>query len=443
MPYLLIPKQSGTTQATVWLAAVDESVDGSAIFLDYGSHRLDVSGGWSVVNGSVQICHRRVDLGPLEPGRRYALSLLIGGRVVASGETVTFPETLPTAGRKPFTVLLGSCFWHERDPGLSSAFTNLPEKPDMKILCGDQVYLDAPASHFSLHTHSRAELEASFASAYLSSFGRGGLADVLRAGANYFSSDDHELWNNAPSRATLVRDTWRTEGRRNWLEAARQLYGLFQSDEAVTRFAVGSLSFCIADTRMDRDADEKRFMLPEHLAQVRAWIGELNGPGVLVVGQPLFAKGAGLLGHLFDWGLPDYKQFSDLVRTLMASRHDIVVLTGDVHYARAARCRLPSGRDLIEIISSPLALVDERVGRKWKKAPEKFPAVPVGGVTASDIHHFPSSAEPLAEPFQEHREHFVLLHFSADGAKVRLAASCVPFGSGKPASRKMCNVELM
>jgi hypothetical protein len=204
---------------------------------------------------------------------------------------------------------------------------------------------------------------------------------------------------------------------------------------------VGRLSFCVADTRMRRDADETAFMDAADLTQVRQWIAGLSGPGVLVLGQPLFADTAGVLGHLFDWGLPDYAQFPDLVRALMESQHDIVALTGDVHYARAARCLLPSGRRLIEIISSPLALVDEKVGRKWSAAPERFPAVPVPGVKAADITHYPDNHDP----FTETREHFVTLQFNADGAKVRLQALCWPYGvgAGPRAPRPMCTLELM
>jgi hypothetical protein len=445
MPYFLIPKDTDTRRAVVWLAAVNESVDldFSPVFLECGAQRLDVRGNWSVEPTPRFIRHRAVPIAGLDPGRRHALSFIVGDQVVASGDVVTLPEQLPTLGQQPFTVLLGSCFWHERDPGLASAFARLPAgmRPDVKILCGDQIYLDAPASHFAFHTHSRDELEASFTAAYLSSWRDGCLGDVLRSGPNHFSSDDHEPWNNAPSRAALVRDSWTDGGRRQWLTAARKLYGLFQTAATVTTFAVGALSFCIADTRMRRDADEQSFMDPADLARVRQWIEGLRGPGVLVIGQPLFADTAGVLGHLFDWGLPDYAQFPDLVRALMDSQHDIVALTGDVHYARAARCLLPSGRRLVEIISSPLALVDEKVGRKWSAAPKRFPAMAVPGVKAADITHYPDDDDP----FTETREHFVTLQFDADGAKIRLRALCWPYGLGKGpvAPRAMCTLELM
>src|SRR5205809_7973197 len=106
-------------------------------------------------------------------------------------------------------------------------------------------------------------------------------------------------------------------------------------------------------------------MLDSDLDRLDQWIRNLEGPGIFSLGQPIFAAQAGFFGRFADWNLPDFEQYADLVRVLASSRHSLVLLTGDVHYGRIASCLLPSGLELIEIISSPTALVDKSVGGKW------------------------------------------------------------------------------
>jgi hypothetical protein len=64
-----------------------------------------------------------------------------------------------------------------------------------------------------------------------------------------------------------------------------------------------------------------------------------------------------------------------LVDIVGRSRHSLVILTGDVHYGRIARSSLRSGQELVEIISSPMSLVDEKARGSWQKAPTIFPIV--------------------------------------------------------------------
>ena len=58
---------------------------------------------------------------------------------------------LPTFEEKPFTVLLASCFCKREDDegAVGRTYAQLPagSRPDVKILCGDQVYLDDPWAH--------------------------------------------------------------------------------------------------------------------------------------------------------------------------------------------------------------------------------------------------------------------------------------------------------
>jgi hypothetical protein len=48
------------------------------------------------------------------------------------------------------------------------------------------------------------------------SFPAAGFQWLLRDGANFFVSDGHEYWNNAPTAATAITDTWTAVSREAW-----------------------------------------------------------------------------------------------------------------------------------------------------------------------------------------------------------------------------------
>jgi hypothetical protein len=294
----------------------------------------------------------------------------------------------------------------------------------VKILCGDQVYLDDPWAHYLWYTHDIAELEEEFFARYRDTWLQApGFRQVLTAGANYFCPDDHEFWNNAPNAATVIRDTWFESGRHAWFAVARQFYQMFQNPAPGAMFAVAPLSFLIVDTRSNRRSDHTEFMLPTDFLAVAHWVQHLSGPGVLVVGQPLFSeKAVHLRGTFADWNLPDYEQYAQLARLLGQTPHSIVILTGDVHYGRIAWCSLISGGELVEIISSPLSLVDTKAEGSWEEAPTLFPPFALPGVTRVPVHTLAS------QTFSPVNSHFLTLEFSATGAQVHLSVRFWPVG---------------
>jgi len=246
---------------------------------------------------------------------------------------------------------------------------------------------------------------------------RAGFRHLLQDGANFFSSDDHEFWNNAPTAAAYARDTWFQRGRDTWWSVASNLYGAFQDDRTVEQFQIGPLSFFLAETRLHRDADRNRLTTDADMGALLAWIRGLQGPGVLVVGQPIFAPHGGLLARFVDWNLSDFAQYNELARALIASRHSIVVLTGDVHFGRVAFCELPLttggvASRLIEVISSPMSLVDKKVGGHWSAAPDQFPAFAVPGMARVPVSTVGS--------FQMTENHFLTLEFTGVGAGARM-----------------------
>lgn len=419
--YFLIPREAGTDWAILWIAAVDEPPSPPDLVLVGGSSNQQASP-WESWPGSMamaRVVHREIRVTGLLPRRRYDFELLLGGRNVARADVTTLPAEMPAVGDKPFTVLLGSCFSHRQDAGgkIGKTFAALPNAatPDVKLLAGDQVYLDDPWHKFLL-SFSREELRASFMDAYRSTWGQAdGFARLLASGANYFISDDHEYWNNAPNFVAFARNTWSPSGRAEWWESAKSLYRTFQTPRAVTSFAVPPVSFLIVDTRIDRDGDRGNFMSPETQAAVAAWVSGLTGPGVMVIGQPILQTSSSLLkGTFTDWNLPDFKQYDALARIVGGSPQSLVVLTGDVHFGRVASARLASGKELVEIISSPMALVDEAAHGKWVEAPERFPAASASGLTRIGVE--------TDELFNPTNEHFLTLEFTrrGPGANLRL-----------------------
>ncbi len=391
----LQPREVSATDA--WLVVIvagdGSPVDGLSI--EGGPAPIPLPGPWApVTTQSPTICwQQRVQLTGLQPGTAYTLRLAQAGQGLADAVVTTLPERLPEAPQDPFVMVFASCFAVAQDPAgaCGRAFLNLPPgmHPAFTVLCGDQVYLDTPTSHFVLHIHSpqllAAELTVNYTQTFTQAACDGGFARLLATGGSFLTPDDHELWNNAPTMGALVSDTWTEGGREQWKGFATQLFDAFQTPERGASLEIPPLSIRICDTRLSRTMARTIFMDPARLTEIADWLAALEGPGMLVVGQPILADAAGWKGNLFDWSLVDFQQYGDLARALASVRHDVLVLTGDVHFGRWAVATLPNGARIVEIIASPMALVDPVVKGKWNAAPPVFPAIPVPGMVSSPV----------------------------------------------------------
>jgi hypothetical protein len=427
MTHLLVPLEASQTTAAVWVGIVGEAVTNLTLEVGDLAQRPipDAWTAWTTWD-TVRIRAQRLVIDGLEPGRRYPVRLMDGTDVRAQATATTLPQRLPGSGERPFTCLVGSCFGRLSDGAgaAGAAVARLPPqyRPDLTFLCGDQVYLDAPFARFLHGLHRGEELRADLVETYLATWTQdgpvGGFAQVLRQGATFMSSDDHELWNNAPNRTPAVLNTWFGGSRDEFRSTATSLYGLFGATDRLAGFRVGRLSFLSVDSRMERAADRSVLMPPERMARIVSWLDALDGPGVLVLGQPVLAAPAGWRGNLFDWGLPDFGQYPDLVRAIQRSRHDVVVLTGDVHFGRVAGCHLPSGAELFEVIASPFALVDTRLGRSWHEPPPLFPAAAIPGTVGCATWFEPG--------YRECGDHFATVAFSDVGSRVHMDVQAWP-----------------
>lgn len=430
MSYILIPQIVADDSAMIWIGAVNEKVRTASVRLEYiengavkpRKHRLFLKPSewrtWKTRHvldravsrhADVNVIHyQRVTVDNLDPRREYIFNLFVDEDLayfqnysrkadapdnadylhITEARVTTLPKSLPESDSddKPFTVLLGSCYYRENDPDgmVGKTFLNIPEneRPEIKFLCGDQVYLDNPWMETTLDFvrpfAAPEKMRTSFFMNYLKNWTHvkkdgerevGGFNLLLRNGANYFCSDDHEFWNNAPSFGIVgFVSTFFRGQKRWWFREAGELFRLFQSLSPWMTFDVPPVSFCIADTRVNRLPGKKQFMEEEDLEAIGKWIRDLKGPGVLVLGQLLMTKKSRWFGFFTDLVLPDYeRQYEKLLEYIKGSDHSIVVLTGDVHFGRVAHCDLDpnKGTKFVEVISSPMMVVSN-----WRNKPE-------------------------------------------------------------------------
>jgi hypothetical protein len=436
-------------------------------------------GGWEIPGGEpndlMMYTHALVVDG-LEPGTGYDVELLQSGySLKASAHFETLPARLPPTdasggdGERPFTMLLGSCYWVARDDGsVADRYRRLydhpSERPHLKMLVGDQVYVDQPPAititpwvdpdekRWVVEPPiSSQDLREHITARYRASWER--LHGLLSLGANICTSDDHEFWNDYPNTPIWAlwpilneSDTFRNSMERVCVEFIEKV----QRARAVESFTIGTppqLSVFVADTRMHREPGTERFMLDADLDRLVEWLAELTCPGVLVLGQPIHAKPLsikngpfGVTHTITDRNLPAFTQFARLAQALQRSPRDVCVLSGDVHFGRVASVELFREGEteplrLFEVIASPMGqLSGANSYFDPNEGPSTFPANPehtAPGVTPGRIswrNTVPTLAgEPnLPGSYGRHAmEHFMTLAFSAavnGDVRVRVSA---------------------
>ena len=140
------------------------------------------------------------------------------------------------------------------------------------------------------------------------------------------------------------------------------------------------MSFFVADTRSYRTTDtdpHARLMLEAQWVDLEAWAKNLQGPGVLVLPQPMMKAG----GSKTDRTLLDFKE-SDRLGAIFEralggpDSHDILILTGDIHTGRLSSAEivgLPG--QIYELVASPSSLVTPYLppwGHKPNPLPDKL-----------------------------------------------------------------------
>ena len=388
----------------------------------------------------------------LKPGRRYRAYFerwredRNHWEVLRSATASTLPKRLPVHGskRKPFTIALGSCYWPDHDGGrVGAAYRSLYEhprhphdSPDLTFLTGDQVYLDIG---FDARSWRPAEVRRRIAADYARHWQ--GLGDVLARGANYMLPDDHEWYNGYPEPDPRNPYLWplRDEKlRKAWERTARQgIENVQQCPVVEVLDFPGDLSICLADLRSYRDPAREQLMKPADLDRVLAWAEGLTTPGVLVSPQPLIVGKSRHEANLLDYT----RDYCRLLAALGSTGHDIVVMTGDVHYGRVTSVELGvRGATLHEVVSSPLSNLTYLdawfAANRNRRTPKRFPhrralthaegGRHLSGWRARPVNHYPHEGtgqtrygiEPKLSwrqwvyPGMRTREHFMTVAFA-------------------------------
>jgi hypothetical protein len=379
--------------------------------------------------------------GQLNPGATYRVvferQVMKEGKLVwqelRSGAFETLPLRIPGPGQAPFTVGLGSCFYDHRDGGNAAEAYKLlfdqggdVARPQIKFLTGDQVYLDIGFDSLSpVPRELRERIADDYARHWQS------LGSLLARGATWMLPDDHEYWNDYPYFDSLIPTlaALKLSGVRNaWKEAATDGVKNVQRSGVVEVLDFAQdISFCIADLRSYRGMfqGQKVMLHPDSFPMLTSWAKNLKSPGVLVVSQPLIVSKSG------ERNLLSFQdQYRQLLIALGHSGHDIVLLSGDVHYGRIGTCALgPNGGRLIEVVASPLSnltLINsvstsgaEFSPKTWPDASLKIPGWAPQKVSYDKAYAVPSAPGSLFSPYVKTRtkEHFMTVSFSrrADG----------------------------
>jgi hypothetical protein len=403
--------------------------------------------------------------------------------------------------------MLSSCYWYEgaAPETLQDAMDFLDSRdlrPDIMAMVGDNAYIDQPPIEEFTFTKDERDLEDFISRRYLASWRL--LRPLLERGQHLHITDDHEYWNDHPFEPVplwlaLQNDSYR-ELMKDLTETAADLIQLHNFVGGPGLPAGGirlteSVSLFAADTRRTRtatlDEEPKRFLDNTLFVGLLEWLDGLNGPGILILGQPIIDKPQGyfdtldtlidffswlpgllphfipieilasffddLLTFITDRNLPAFvEQYLTLINALQNAPHDVLILTGDIHIGRISRIWMltPQGppRKVYEVVSSPLRIVP-RGASMWNEVtalpfipadPRGFmdPAIP-GDEVSGAIEYL--SAVPT-ESGRESQDHFMILRLYEGDIPGSLLTRITPFvltdGPGDPEELSSIDITL-
>ena len=315
-----------------------------------------------------------VKLDDPKPGARYEITI--------PGAGTYRWRSLPTSlDPKGMTFLVSSCFWlpGDKEGAYRRGVLEVSRivDPTFKLLIGDQIYHDYP-----LHPLPR-NIPKLFGDRYESYWGDTYYRDVLTSAPNYFTCDDHEFWNNYPEKQIWLPQTY-DKFREKSSEAAQETYlrfqrGLNPEEGRFYQFDIDPVSFFVTDSRSERgdiNHDKKAAAFSEDQRKKLAdWANGLKGPGVIVLGQPLFDHEGGKTDRSLASFTEDFARLCGVFETSLTKSepHDILILTGDIHTGRYAAATLVGRQPAAyvhEFVTSPASRVGPFIAEvKAKEAP--------------------------------------------------------------------------
>jgi hypothetical protein len=299
----------------------------------------------------------------------------------------TLPAQLPSEG---LGVIVASCYFagFKQDVALRAALAApyLGVRTTFQLWVGDNVYVDVPA--FSGADPPYAQT----LDRYLSYFVQSDYSDARNQHSNFTIYDDHEFWNDFPASQPWLSRTHGARTKAAYTRAARECARLFQADlnppvaapEAQHglsyQFAIAPVSFFVADTRSERllAPDSPRLMHPNDLRALQTWARTLTGPGVLVIGQPLWVDGVDhtLILITADHNPPYFgEDFRAIWAALRSAPYDVLIVTGDIHYSRLLKFSFANApeRAVFEYVSSPACHIPHSLGSSQDRGSVEMP----------------------------------------------------------------------
>ena len=331
---------------------------------------------------------------------------------------VSIDGTLEGAKVPGVSFLFASCFWFnaDREGSYSSGVQDLTRlaDPSFKLLIGDQVYQDWPWA-----AEIEAPAEKRYADRYKEYWGDETYRALLQSSPNFLLADDHEFWNDYPERQLQFAHTWTADERETYGKVAKSLYHYFQGSASPglpwQQFEIGKakkdhhVHFFIADTRSERTPiatdppQVPHFFSEQQWAALQDWVGSLDGPGILVLGQPLYSHP----GWWKDHTLPDFTKDHATLCTLLAQSlragdgklpHDILMLSGDIHIGRYTVGRIAGitpFNEVHELVASAASRIAPDMRTPTPQAPPSKVAVPSGPETIRfDVEMMMASGMP-------------------------------------------------
>lgn len=439
--YSLVIHEVTNSTAKIWLGALTTSVARPhvwrlRVFDKKGNELQSLDRGNIWKNPFDQLSRRFYTVETiegLEPGQEYVIHFESRSEqqfhVLERGYFRTLPSKLPTNSQKPFTICVGSCFYTKHDGGQTgqayqALYENKQYSPDIKILTGDQVYVDIGLGWYPLDSH---DVQDRIADDYAESWEL--LRSMLRRGGTWMLADDHEFWNNYPYlkgfNPYLVTLDLSRSFRERWEHAAKIGVSVVQQIVPIRTFDIGDdISVCVADLRTERW--ENGFLSTENFQRLSDWAKNLSKPGVLAIPQPLIVR----KGDDNDYSLPYWrKQYETLLESITECGHDIVVLTGDVHYGRIAEVKLGNSQGrLIEVITSPMSNLSElnglAAGTPYKDE-KYFPINPIDSIPGRRIKYRRTVTTEgkfwdLRFPRERTTEHFMTVGFQKSKGQITM-----------------------
>jgi len=312
---------------------------------------------------------------------------------LSTGSFTTLPNSVNDAN-DGFTIAIGSCFYEEHDGGqVGQSYQALKYsdknefKPHIKFLTGDQVYLDIGWDSLSVVPK---EIRDRVANDYALHWQA--LRGMHRNGGTWFVADDHEYWNNYPfvqGLSPFIQALRLKKVKRAWTGTAKDGVINVQRTQPVRIFDIGQdVSFCVTDLRAFRS--KTRILPKAELTKVCDWIHNLTKPGILVLSQPIMDEQSGS----DDRNFPSYeKDYKLVVKAIHDAKHDVLVLSGDVHYSKVSSVAFEGrANKLYEVVSSPLSNLSGLGGIATNCVTKRtrlkhFPAIEIDGVKKTRIQY--------------------------------------------------------